>query len=141
MPSMSSLRTRLLLLSMIAVVPAAGLILLTQSSERNRARARTLESNLRLTRLAATQQAAVFDAAHDLLLTLARFPSVRAADPRACNELLPVIAKDQGGYSWLTVFMSDGLPFCSSSPAGHLPFRDRAWFQRVLQTRTTAVGD
>jgi hypothetical protein len=103
MPSTSSLRSRLLLLSMIAVVPAVALILLTQSSERNRARARTLESNLRLTRLAATQQAAIFDEAHDLLLTLARFQSVHASDPGACNELLPGIFKDHVGYAVLTV--------------------------------------
>jgi signal transduction histidine kinase/CheY-like chemotaxis protein len=141
MVSTSSLRSRLLLLSMIAVVPAVALILLTQSSERNRARARTLESNLRLTRLAATQQAAVFDAARDLLLTVARFPFVRATDPSACNELLPGIVKDHGGYSRLTVVTADGFPFCSSTPLSHLSIRDRAWFQRVVQTRTTAVGD
>jgi signal transduction histidine kinase/ActR/RegA family two-component response regulator len=141
MPSTSSLRSRLLLLSMIAVVPAVGLILLTQSSERNRARARTLEDNLRLTRLAASQQAAVLDAAHDLLLTLAHFPSVRAADPAGCNELLPGIVKDHAGYSWLTVITADAFPFCSSSPMDSLPLRDRAWFQRVIQTRATSVGD
>jgi signal transduction histidine kinase/ActR/RegA family two-component response regulator len=141
MPLTSSLRSRLLLLSMIAVVPAAALMLLTQSSERNRARARTLESNLRLTRLAATQQAAVFDAAHDLLVTLAHFPSVRAADPGACNALLPGIVEDHVGYSWLTVITANGFPFCSSAPMGDQPLRDRAWFQRAVQTRTTSVGD
>jgi signal transduction histidine kinase/ActR/RegA family two-component response regulator len=139
--STSSLRSRLLLLSLITVVPAVALILLTQSSERDRARARTLESNLRLTRLVATQHAAVFDEAHELLLTLARFSFVRATDPDDCNARLPAIFMDHAGYAWLTVVMADGLPFCSSSPAGHLPLRDRAWFQRVLQTRTTAVGD
>jgi signal transduction histidine kinase len=139
--STSSLRSRLLLLSLITVVPAVALILLTQSSERDRARARTLESNLRLTRQVATQQAAVFDEAHDLLVTIARFSFVRAADPDVCNERLPEIFSDHAGYLWMTVVTADGLPFCSSSPAGHLPLRDRAWFQRVVQTRATAVGD
>src|SRR5882757_9328247 len=101
---------------MITAVPVVALILLTQSSERNRARARTLESNLRLTRLAATRQAAVFDAAHDLLLTVARFPAVRATDPGACNELLRGIVKDHPGYGRLTVVAADGYLFCSSSP-------------------------
>jgi signal transduction histidine kinase/ActR/RegA family two-component response regulator len=137
----TTLRSRLMLLSMMAVLPALALILLTQSSERQRSRANTLESNLRLTRLAATQQAAILHAAHDLLVTVAHFPSVRASDPRACDDLLPVIVKDHVGYEWLTVVTPEGLPFCSSSPAGHLPFRDRAWFQSVTQTRTTAVGD
>jgi signal transduction histidine kinase/CheY-like chemotaxis protein len=37
--------------------------------------------------------------------------------------------------------MVDGLVFCSSSSAIRLSFRDRAWFQRAIQTRATAVGD
>jgi signal transduction histidine kinase/CheY-like chemotaxis protein len=128
---------------MITVVPAVALILLTQSSERTRARARTLESNLRLTRLAAAQQAAVFDGARDLLLTIARFPSVRAPDPAACNEMLPVVFKDHVGYALLAVVTADGFPFCSSSilPLGRVQLSDRAWFQRAIHSRTTAVGD
>ena len=66
---------------------------------------------------------------------------MRASDPGACNELLPGILKDHVGYAVLTVVTADGFPFCSSSHAAHLALRDRAWFQRVIQTRTTAVGD
>jgi signal transduction histidine kinase len=126
---------------MIAVVPAVALIVWTQSSERNRARERTLESNLRLTRGAATQQASIFEGAHHLLQTLARFPSMRASDPGACYELLPGILKDHAGYASLGVLTAEGILFCSTEPAKRGVFRDRTWFQRVMQTRTTAVGD
>src|SRR6266496_2324866 len=50
---MSKLRTRLVLMSLIGLVPALAAILYTQSSERDAARFRTLENNLRITRLAA----------------------------------------------------------------------------------------
>ena len=77
---MSKLRSRLIVMSLVGVIPALGSIVYSQASERNAATSRTLEDNLRLTRLAATQQAALIDGAQRLLLTLAQFPAVRGGD-------------------------------------------------------------
>ena len=53
------LRTRLVLLALTIIVPALGVTLWDQTSERGRARARAVEDTVRLARIAAGQQATV----------------------------------------------------------------------------------
>jgi len=64
-------------MSLIGILPALAAILYTQSAERESARGRTLENNLRITRLAARQQAGLLNGARRLLLTLAHVPVLR----------------------------------------------------------------
>jgi hypothetical protein len=60
------LRTRLVVIALLAVVPAAAAIVYSQTKERRQARERTVAESLRLVRLAASQQAAVFEGARRL---------------------------------------------------------------------------
>jgi two-component system, cell cycle sensor histidine kinase and response regulator CckA len=129
-------------MSVIGIIPALGAILYTQSSERATATARTLEDNLRLTRLAASQLAGLFDGAQRMLLTMAQFPALRSGDPRVCGELLANILREHPNFSRLTVMDSAGTRVCSSAavlvPGG---VADRDWFRRVVEEKTTIVGD
>src|SRR5918996_1275318 len=134
------LRARLLLVALVAVLPAIGLIVYSQAAERRAARARTLADNLRLARLAASQQASLFNGTRRLLLTLAEFPPLRAADPRECLALLPNILRDHPGYFNITVANADGSLFCSGAPIDPrvlASVRARLWFDRVSRTRST----
>jgi hypothetical protein len=79
----SHLRARLALVVFVALLPVIGAIVYTQGAERRSARTRTLANNLRLARLAASQQASVLDGTRRLLLTLAQLPAIGADDPRA----------------------------------------------------------
>ena len=94
----SRLRTRLLILSLIGVLPAIGEILYTQSAERSQARERTLEANIRLTRLAARQPASSIEGAQHLLQTLAQFPAL-SSDVASCRSVLRNVVRDHPGYS------------------------------------------
>src|SRR5260370_20832682 len=60
----SRLRTRLLILSLIGVLPALGVIVYTQSIERSQARERALDDNRRLTRLPARPPPSLHEGAH-----------------------------------------------------------------------------
>jgi two-component system cell cycle sensor histidine kinase/response regulator CckA len=130
-------------MSLIGVIPALAAILYMQSSERDRARARTLDENLRLTRLAASQQASLFDGAHRLLVTLAQFPALWAPDLPGCAKLLSNVLSEHRNFSRLMVIDAEGMVRCSTARDTSVPVRvkDRAWFSRVIAEKTTVVGD
>ena len=139
---MSRLRSRLIVLSVIGIIPALGAVLYTQSSERATATARTLEDNLRLTRLAASQQASLFDGAQRMLQTMAQFPALRSGDPRKCSELLASVLHEHPSFVRLTVMDSTGTRVCSSAEVlAPGSVGDRDWFRRVVAAKTTVVGD
>jgi len=143
-PFASRLRGRLLMVVVVAVLPIVGAIVYTQAAERRAARERTLADNLRLARLAATQQASVLEGTRRLLLTLARMPALHADDSPPCVELLTRVLRDHPGYFNLTVANADGSLFCAANPVDPrlLPtVRGRKWFERAMDTRMTAVGD
>src|SRR3989338_5894374 len=136
------LRTRLVLMAVLATMPALVVILYTQSVDRERAREQVLTDIQQITRLAASQQATVFDGVRRLLLTLAQFPALRASDPAGCRAVLPSILRDHPGYLNIWVAKADGSPFCEAIPvAAGTSSVGRSWFERAMTTRTTAVGD
>jgi two-component system cell cycle sensor histidine kinase/response regulator CckA len=140
---MSKLRTRLVLMSLIGIVPALAAILYTQSSERDAARVRTLDNNLRITRLAAQQQASLLNGARRLLLTLAHAPALWADDLNACHALLSDVLNEHRDLSRLMLADAEGTLLCSSldAPAASQSGGDRPWFRLVLETKTTAIGE
>src|SRR5437764_1140133 len=78
-----------------------------------------------------------------LLLTLAQFAPLRSADPRECNELLPNILRDHPGYvNLLVANASDRSVFCAARPLDpNVPRHRNLWFDRLLETRRTTIGD
>jgi two-component system cell cycle sensor histidine kinase/response regulator CckA len=137
----SRLRTRLMILSLTGVLPALGVIVYTQSVERKQARERTLDDNLRLTRLAARQPASIIEGAQHLLQTLAQFPAL-SSDVAACRSVLRNVVRDNPGYTNLFVVGPRGGVECSSrSEEQPLSLPDRPWFQRAMQTHAIVVGD
>ena len=143
-PFRSRLRRRLLLVALIAAAPAIAAILVTQSLARQRGRDRAIADGLRLARLAASEQASVFNGAGLLLVTLAELAPARASDPRECLDLLPRILHGHPGYLALTIANADGTIFCSTAPRASFGLANasgRSWFERVLQTRQTVTGD
>ena len=136
------LRARLVVVALIAIAPAVVVLALTQSAARQRARGRAIADNQRLARLAAAQQASIFDGARRLLLTLSEFPPIASDDPQACDALLPKVLAEHPGYFNLTVVDAEGNYFCGAKPVNRqLLARGRSWFERALARRGAAVGD
>jgi signal transduction histidine kinase/ActR/RegA family two-component response regulator len=140
------LRTRLVLLGLVATAPALIVILYTQSLERSRAREQAAADIRQVTQLAAAQQATWFDGVQRLLLTLAQLPDVQSGDAARCRALLPGVLRDHPGYVniWVDKTTAPNNAFCEAIPvdakitAAH---PTRPWYQRAVATRTTAVGD
>jgi signal transduction histidine kinase len=140
--SLASVRARLLLLVLLAVIPALGLTLYTNLEERQLRKASVLEDAMRLSRLVSADHERLIEDARRLLVSLARLPAVRDRNRAGCNALFADLLTRQSSYANLGVVAADGNIFCSALPmTGQVYAGDRAFFQRALETRDFAIGD
>lgn len=138
----SSLRARLLLLVLMAVIPALGLIAYTTAEQQSQAIRESQEEALRLVRVAANTQQEFIDSSRQLLLSLAQLPEVRSGDSAPCGALLDEFLQRQERYANLGVADATGDVFCSALPLDQpVNISDRAYFQRAVHTGDFAVGD
>jgi HAMP domain-containing protein len=137
-----SLRTRLVQLVLLAVLPALGLILYSASVEHRIAGRGAETESFRVAKTAAASYERVVDNTRQLLMTLARLPIVRAKEPRVCSERLGELLKLYPLYSNLGVAASDGDVFCSAlTIEKRINISDRSYFQRAQQDRGFSVGE
>lgn len=140
--SFSTLRIRLLLLVLLAVIPFTGLTLFTALEERKQESARIKQEALRVARLASSSQERLIESTHRLLIALAELPAVRKRDVAACSTLLAGMLEHYPSYANLSVFDPEGNLFCSAIPSTKpLNAADLPWFKRTVQSRGLAVGD
>lgn len=140
--SFTSLRSRLLLLVLLAVIPALGLICYTNVELRRLAAADVQAQALRLVRMAANDQEDSIKDTHQLLFALAQLPQVNDADATACSSFFASLLHQYPQYVLLGVVDPDGDLFCSALPADNRPVNlaDHDYFQRSLQTRAITVS-
>jgi serine phosphatase RsbU (regulator of sigma subunit) len=139
---LASLRVRLILLVLIAVIPALGLILYTASEQRRLATAQAQQDALRLARLVSANQAQVIEGVRQLLVALAQLPAVRAGNSAACSALFADFLKQYPRYSNFGVAGLDGDVVCSAlPPGGAVNIADRSYFQHAVRARAFAIGD
>ena len=138
----SSLRFRLLLLVLLALIPALGLVIYTASEQRQSAAIQAKENALRVARVAASHQEQLIEGARELVLTLAQLPAVRDGDPVACRVFLANLLKQYPHYLQLGVAERDGTVFCTAIPDSRpVNIADGLLFRRILETQDFAVGE
>jgi len=137
------LRARLILLVLVAVIPAFGLIGYTAVNQRQQAMVEAERNAQSLVRLTVQQQDQLIAMTRQLLLSLAQLPSVRGAgDAAACSRVLAGLHEAYPYYTNLGVATRDGRVFCSALPLKQsVNIDDRSYFRRVLQVRDFAVGE
>jgi len=140
--SFSSLRARLLLLALLAVLPALGLILYTDLEQRRLAATQAQDDALRLARLAAADQGQLLQSTHQLLTALAQLPAVRNGDPNTCTTLFTNLRRQYPVYANLGAARPNGEVFCSAASFTQpLSVAGSTWFQRVVQRRDFIIGE
>ena len=138
----TSLRARLILLVLLALIPAFILVLYGDFQQRRLETHAVQDNALRLARTVASDQSQVLDAAHQLLAALAQLPQLHARDTAACNLLMADLLKHYPAYTNLGAADPDGGVFCSGVPLqSPVNVADRSYFQRALQTRDFTVGE
>jgi len=140
--SFESLRVRLILLVLLAVIPALALTLYTGLEQRRLSAADVHDEALRLGRLALADQMALIDYARQLLATQAQLPVVREERGRACDGFLADLEERYWRLTGFLVIERNGDVSCSSlAETTPVNLADQAWFQRALETREFTVGE
>ena len=140
--SQSSLRVRLVLLVLLAVIPALGLILYSAQVQRQVATEAAHETLLRTASLTASDVSRVIEGAQQLLGGLGQFREIRGGDSVACGAVMAKLLKMYSFYSTLGVASPEGDVVCSAVPmTGSVTVADQGWFRQTLQTRDFTVGE
>jgi steroid delta-isomerase-like uncharacterized protein len=138
---LSNLRLRVLLLVLVAVLPAVGLLLVTVSEQRDEAVQNAEAAARQLVGLAAADQGRQIESTRQLLTVLAQFPEVQSGG-QACNELFADLLTQFPLYANLGVIGLDGMVDCSGVPTdGPVYLGDRTYFQRVVASQVFVVGE
>ncbi len=137
-----SLRLRLLLLILLALLPLFGLALYDSIDRRAGDAEAAKGQALHAAHLAAATQGARVETARSLLATLARLPEVRGGDSSRCHARLASLLPRSHGFINLGLADRDGNVVCSALPLpGPVSVADRRYFRQAVRTRRFAVGD
>lgn len=136
-----SLRVRLVILVLLAVIPALVLILYTARVQRLVARESCHENLSRIASLTAADLSGVLEAAQQLLRGLSQFREIRGGDSSDCSAVMTKLLGMYSFYSALAVASPDGHVTCIGSPLTNpVSVADRNWFQQAIQSRDFVVG-
>lgn len=143
-PATLGLRGRLLLLVLLAVVPAFALIGYTAYLQRQQVAADVEEQALGIVRSAAREQRQLISMTRQLLMSMAQLPAVDPASDRrhACSDILSMLRKPNPYYTNFGVATPDGEMYCSAIPMHRqVNITDRSYFQRAMRSRELGIGD
>ncbi|MBW2057104.1 MAG: HAMP domain-containing protein [Deltaproteobacteria bacterium] len=137
----SSLRVRLILLVLIAVIPAWVAMLYGALGERRLAIAEFQSDVRRLANLAARDEEQWIEGSRQTLIALGRFVYLHLGDRPACNGFFASLLKRYRHYVNFGAINSDGEILCSALPLDHpVKVADRSWFRRAVETHQFTLG-
>jgi len=136
----SSLRSRLVLLVLVAVVPVFALILFSAARHRELTSNQVKNTSLGVARAIASEQDRLLENAHQFLITLARLPQVRESDKAACSKVLSGLLEPV--YLDLAVTDVKGQLLCSALKSPHTLVAPRGrHIEQTLKTQDLSIGD
>src|SRR5689334_1573334 len=141
-PFFALFRTRLVVLMLLAVLPAFGLALYENLEQRRLETERVRDEAIAVSRLAAANQENFSKNTRQLLATLTQFPFLLLGTNRAfCENHLSNLRKLSPDYLNFGLIETNGIVFCSAQPFdGIVSVSDRAYFRQVLQTKKFSTG-
>ncbi|AYQ27666.1 MULTISPECIES: PAS domain S-box protein [unclassified Polaromonas] len=135
------LRTRLVLLVLLALLPVFGLLVYS-AEQSHRAALQLAQSSLQsqVLMLSARQQRTV-DMVQELLNGMASSPYIKNPVPEMCGQHLKNLYAEHSEFNNLGVAALDGTLLCSATgAAGEFNVSDRLYFQQVMAGSRLAVG-
>lgn len=138
----SSLRFKLILLVLLAVIPAFAGITYASLQERRQDALQAEQQALLMAMISSSTFSELASAAEQLLGTLAELQEVRNGDIAATDALFRRLLKQYPIYSIIGALDARGNLYSSSLPeSGTVNAADRAYFQRAVRARGFAIGD
>lgn len=136
------LRSRVVLLVLLALLPAMGLLLYATAQGRQTA-FKLAESRLQSqAALAATQPQRLLENLKAVLKRMSDTPSVRAVLPDICQQYVANLQEQSPQFAQLGLLGLDGKPACTSDPlTGALDLSEADFFKQVLAGESFAIGE
>jgi signal transduction histidine kinase len=136
-----SIRKSLIVLVLLAVLPALAIMLYTGHELRGKVVDDAKSYALRQVQAMAAHHHRVVDNARLLLMTLAKSSEVRSLDASACRELLVDILARNSAYVSLSLADARGQVLVAAPDAPGLNIGERQYFQDAMRTGAFTVGD
>ena len=136
----SSLRSRLVLLVLIGVVPVFVLILFSAKRHRQLTSNQVKNNAAGVARSIASEQGRLIENAHQFLITLARLPQIREKDRAACHKVLSGLLEPI--YVDLVVADTKGQVLCNAlASANALASSTGRHHDQTVKTQDFSVGN
>jgi two-component system, sensor histidine kinase len=138
----NSLRSRVLLIVLLTVIPIFMLVLLSTVEQQQRAINQALEEAQRQAQQIAKDNSQYIDSTHMLLMALAQLPIVREKQVEACNALFADLLQQYELYNGLFVVdTTTNLGICSAIPYSE-PIDNSTfpWYQETLESQAFTVS-
>lgn len=137
----TSIRKHLVLIVLMAVLPALAIIFYCGLDQRQQA-IETAEREIRLlAQNICEAQRGQLEAVRQTLATLAQVPAVQNLDPRAGSEFFRLVAARMPGVYNIVATHVDGEVFASARPFAGLSLADRKHFIEALKRADIAAGE
>jgi hypothetical protein len=137
----SSLRFRLILLILLAVLPAFAILLFNAAETRRREADKVEVDVLTLSQLAASQEELVIEGARQVLFSISLLRDVRSNDLEACTARLAELVEEYEGYTAFSVSRANGETFCRSVPITEPTTNTSEVFQQAIATKNLSIGE
>ena len=136
-----SIRKSLIVVVLLAVLPALAILLYTGRELRARVVHDAESYALRQVQAMAAHHERVVDNARLLLVTLAKSSEVRSLDAEACQALLADILARNAAYVSLSLADAQGRILVAAPATSIAQIGESIFFQNAMRTRAFTVGD
>jgi len=140
--SIKSLRVRLLLLVLVAVLPAWGVIAYTASAQRRIAIADIQKNVLQLAEFNAREEEQVLQGTRQILIALAKFVQKADKSSSECSAFCADLLTQFRRYANIGAIKPNGDVFCSAvisrKPTNAA---DQSWFRQAVESGDFVIGD
>lgn len=137
----ASIRKHLVLIVLIAVLPALAIILYCGLDQRQQA-IETAEREIRLlAQNICEAQKGQLEAVRQTLATLAQIPAIRNLDPEGSSEIFRRVSAGMPGIYNISAAHVDGELFASARPFAPISLTDRKHFREALARKDFSAGE
>ena len=140
-PFFKTIRSHLLLLVLISILPALGIIIYS-GLDRSSLEIEDAKSNaLGVAQSLAYEHKRVMESTRQFLMTLAKIPDIRNLNGTATDQLLGSLLKQNPLYGGVFVLNAQGVVCSAAPPLKQASLESTKFFQDVVKTRDFSVGE
>ena len=140
-PFWGSIRAKLVLLVLIAILPVSALVVYGGLRLQKEQTADVHEKALELVRNLAIEQERTVATTRQLVMALSKLPEVQLRNKSACNTLFAALLKQNNIYSNIIGIDPAGNIFASGVTTGPVSLADRKHFRDAIRTRDFSPGE